>query len=237
VWGGGHVSYRGNEVYALNLSSTPSVARLTNPSVFHGDCSPNDDGTPLSKHTYGGLVYLPRSDRMFTVGGVNYCDTTDDVQNIWTFDFASLTWTLQIPGSGSGPTNGYRTVLDPTTDDETVILYWGNDHYLTRYDATKNTHTALTAWGTPHLGEAVNCAIDPQLKLFMCIGESGENSGVFQATYMDISAGTTYAVTDLSSTLVGCSGMNENYPGFVYDPAINKFVGYPNYGNTAYIID
>src|SRR6266849_4211047 len=62
LWGGGHTDYNGNEVYALDLN-TLTFARLNNPSTPAGSCvAANPDGTPNSRHTYGGLAYLPSTD-------------------------------------------------------------------------------------------------------------------------------------------------------------------------------
>ena len=76
IWGGGHVSYRGNEVYSLELdpahlsttyiartnSTAPTMVRLNNPSVYNTNCTANADGTPESTHSYSGIIYLPKAD-------------------------------------------------------------------------------------------------------------------------------------------------------------------------------
>src|SRR5262245_23764861 len=71
VWGGGHNDYAGNEIYAVNLSGTPTPVRLTNntnPSACAmGSC---DGGlTPNSRHTYNNLAYSPFHDIMFAYSG------------------------------------------------------------------------------------------------------------------------------------------------------------------------
>lgn len=70
VSGGGHNDYGGNEVYAFSLE-TLTWQRLTDPTPFpnrHPE-SENDDGTPISRHTYGGQLYLPSQDGLFLFGG------------------------------------------------------------------------------------------------------------------------------------------------------------------------
>src|SRR2546422_157047 len=60
TWGGGHTDYSGNELYALDLNSL-TMLRLTNPSspVASSCVAADPDGNPNSRHTYGGLAYIP----------------------------------------------------------------------------------------------------------------------------------------------------------------------------------
>ena len=74
IWGGGHQNYSGNEVFSLNLNTNPpAFTLLTEPSFFNPNnqvCpDANADGTPVSRETYDGLVYLPTVDRMFSFAG------------------------------------------------------------------------------------------------------------------------------------------------------------------------
>src|SRR5688572_2431081 len=85
LWGGGHADYYGNELYAFDIP-TLKWARLTDPTVSPVmDQEVNADGTPNSRHTYGGLAYIAHADRFFghagSLAGVGFarCDRT------WTF--------------------------------------------------------------------------------------------------------------------------------------------------------
>jgi hypothetical protein len=66
------------------------------------------------------------------------------------------------------------------------------------------------------------------------VGSNG--AGAFQMQSISLAAGSDYSVTDLSSSFSGCTGLNVDYPGLVYYPARDSFVGYPNSGNTVYEI-
>lgn len=68
--GGGHNDYGGNEVLAFDLDRL-AWQRLTDPTPFpnrHPEVQ-NPDGSPISRHTYGGLAYLAGTDRFFVLGG------------------------------------------------------------------------------------------------------------------------------------------------------------------------
>ena len=225
--------------------ATPSVQRLTNPSVFDTTTCPEvnaSDGTPLSRHTYGGLVYLPRADRMFAWEGINYCGGS--MRHTWTLDLATMTWHDMLPGgfdvtagSGSVRTGGPDRVLDPTTTDETVICMDGNNKMLFRYDYTTNMWSKLTNYSSTDVPLAPGVVIDPAHQLMVFAGQSNENTGILKVKAIDISPGTNYAVQDWSSTITGCAALNVNYPTLTYDPALNRIVAYPGSGNSVYILD
>jgi hypothetical protein len=244
IWGGGHVGYEGNEAYALNLGSQPAtMQRLNDPSIFDPTSCPEvnvADGTPPARHTYGGLVYLPRSDRMFAWEGVSYCGSS--LRHTWTLDLATMTWHDMHPGgvdvtAGSGSVQGAQCVLDPTTTHETVICLDGNNKNLFRYDYTTNSWAALTSYGSTDVPLASGVVVDPAHKLIIFIGESNENTGNFQVKAIDISPKSNLAVQDWSAQVTGCSALNIDYPSLTYDPSINRVVAYPGSGNSVYIFD
>jgi hypothetical protein len=69
IFGGGHNGYGGNEIYAFSLQ-TLSWERLSDPTAFpNRGGSTNPDGTPISRHTYGGLAYVEQLDQLFALGG------------------------------------------------------------------------------------------------------------------------------------------------------------------------
>ncbi len=62
IWGGGHQSYYGNDMYAFDLD-TLTWSQLMEPSNYsattaHEDAGQYPDGRPVSRHTYNSLVFL-----------------------------------------------------------------------------------------------------------------------------------------------------------------------------------
>src|SRR5438309_1285145 len=66
VFGGGHGGYYGNEVYAFD-PKTRAWKLLRTATPLDGGQSPSEpmyDGTPVSRHTYDGLVQLTDAKQM-----------------------------------------------------------------------------------------------------------------------------------------------------------------------------
>ena len=137
IWGGGHADYHGNELYAFDVEKL-AWQRLTDPFPNPvKDQEVNADGTPNSRHTYGGLAYLAHADRFFGLGGslagVGFakCDRT------WTYDFDARKWEDRQP-HGKLPGGGF--CLGCAYDPGSKKLYFGSEHNgLFAYDYDKNT--------------------------------------------------------------------------------------------------
>ncbi len=255
IFGGGHVATFDNAVYAVNLNVSPAtVTALTSPSIPTGSGSPvttanitcvapNADGTPLSQHTYGMWVYLPVADKVFfwAEGAGNYCATAGS-RHTWQFNPTAYTWSDMSP-SGYDVTAGSDAqysfcVLDNSfavTSDETVICEWGNNNMLLRYNATTNAWSKLTNFSSAVFPQSGTLAIDPRRKIMVQIGNSAfDGSGTQMIVKVDIS-NSSYTVTDLSSTLKGCSAINVTYPGVQWDSASGNFLVYTGTGNNLYM--
>jgi len=68
IWGGGHETYYGNEVYAFDIPSG-RWERLNDPSAGPFDQDPLADGKPVSRHAFDGLQYITHANRFFGYGG------------------------------------------------------------------------------------------------------------------------------------------------------------------------
>jgi hypothetical protein len=152
VWGGGHNDYYGNELYVYEIDNERWV-RLTNPTTNYATCSDNNsDGTPVSRHTYGGLAYIESADRFFGIGGCPGCPNGGcGLNKTWTYDFANSRWqnmspTGTIPGTCCGDVCAY----DPSTGK----IYFGDSgawacgsskYGLYVYNSSTNTWTKLTS--------------------------------------------------------------------------------------------
>ena len=240
IWGGGHSDYQGNEIYALNVGTTPAtMTRLTNPSAWNYSVSyeVNPDGTPTSRHTYNDLVYLPAQDALFSFSGgpPNGIGTN----RTWMFTFADNKWHAQDPVNGFNPmtvgvsVTGAACAYDPNT--QTVFCINGNTNYLLQYNPATNTYTKLSIGAAYAL--TATPAIDPIRKLMVFMGNAADGA-TFKVNAIDISGNDpNYTVQDWTAQVTGCAGMSVDWPGFVYDSAISQFVGYPNQGSTVYTFD
>jgi len=239
MWGGG-TNYAGNEVYALNLSTAPPMmTRLTDPSVWNYSVSyeTNPDGTPTSRQTYNGLVYLPVQDALFSLAGGLPSGTATN--HTWTFTFEDNAWHPQDPVNGFNPLSiggsvvGAACAYDPNT--QTVFCILGNTNYLLQYNPASNTYAVLSTNAAYAL--AATPAIDPIHKLMVFMGNAADGV-TLKVNAIDISGNDpNYTVQDLTAQVSGCAGMGVNWPGFVYDTELAKFVGYPNQGSTVYVFD
>jgi len=117
---------------------------------------------------------------------------------------------------------------------------------LLQYDPVANKWTKLinsnlcTGFSNCSSGAAISAVIDSLHKKMFLIGNSNAGSpgaGQLIVWAIDISAGGSYAVQDWSSQVTGCSPLNVDFPGLVYDSSINRIVAYPNDGNTVYLFD
>jgi hypothetical protein len=236
VWGGGHNDYSGNEIYAFNLN-TLKMTRANNPADPTPTCADAfSNGTPSSRHTYGGTAYMPNVDKMFVFGGVPFCPGGGFISDTWTLDLSKVGssgtggWQQMDSTLGNGgvhPCNDYgnsQAQYDPNTGlvfvDESCQGLWS-------YDPTKNAYTFLGS-APSNLSLHEGSVIDPVHKLFLRFGDGGAQS-------ISIASGSSYSVTTLKAS--GCSGLEGNNPGLQWDPVLQKVVGWPNFGGTLYIYD
>ena len=239
LWGGGHNDYYGNELYALNLGTTPqTLTRLNDPSPnnpFGSDTCPEalSDGNPNSRHTYNGLAYIEHIDRMFAVGGSLACGPGGGGGNTWTLDLSTLQWLHMDPVNGAKPpvNLGQNAAYDPNT--KTVFLHLGET--LLQYTYETNTYKLLSSnAGLPFL---VSGVIDPQRKLFIFMGTEWASTDP-RVLAIDIAPGSAYAVQDWSSQVSGCNPLaGVESPGLAYDSVQDRIVGWPNVGNTVFVFN
>jgi hypothetical protein len=93
LFGGGHADYGGNELYAFDTIKL-NWERLTDPypDPKADDSDENPDGTPQSRHSYGGLAYLAHCDRFFALGGSIYRSGHAACNRVWGYDFSANKW-------------------------------------------------------------------------------------------------------------------------------------------------
>jgi hypothetical protein len=231
VTGGGHNDYGGNEVYRFCLNSL-SWDRLTDPTVFpnrHPEYK-NPDGTPVSRHTYGGVVYIPGNDRLFLFDGApDHGPGTCGVRGTWTLDLASREeageyvssqWELRTADGEPEIACDNVAVFDPSSGK----ILFKNLRGTYAFDVGSGKWEKVS--GDARLNSAVNLTIDPTEQLLVEAG--GGETALWDLT------------NDLSGGVVTTSGAKEieegDDPGLVYDPRIRKVVGWAG-GTSVFILD
>jgi hypothetical protein len=221
---GGHGDYGGNEVYAFFLSSL-AWQRLTDPSPVH---PPNrtiealPDGRPASRHTYGGVSFLPEVDKVFVTGGSLWGDGGGS-RGAWMFDVPSRTWQRRADAPGSQVTA--MTAYDPVTKLVFSLIQNGR---LVAYDPAKNSWSERGSAGTwAEYDPARTMVLHPGRRTLVVVGGG-------KTTTFDISR--SYASIQPLSTTGGDPIVNAQGPGLVYDPVTDPIVGWAG-GGDVYSLD
>lgn len=217
IWGGGHADYYGNELYGFDVDSM-KWRRLTDPFINPVmDQEVNADGTPNSRHTYGGLAYITHADRFFglagSLAGVGFatCNRT------WTFDFDAKQWTNRNPAVT--PTVGYDCYA--AYDPESKRIWWqggGSWGGLWSYDYDTNT---WTKHNSDNFGSMAN-AVDTKRGLLFSIGNGGAATGgvaVYDIRNHNYTRQTW-------TTTGGDSFVSKVASGLAYDPVADRIVGW-----------
>jgi hypothetical protein len=233
VWGGGHADYAGNELYAFDLNSL-RIERLDDPSPVNstGKCVETlSDGKPNSRHTYAALAFIAHANRMFSFGGsLNQCGFLGNAT--WTLDLKTLQWKEMKP-EGGAPAAAPGAIADYDPNSQTVFLHDTAD--LWQYDFEKNRYKK--AGGNQAINYHMNGVIDPKHRIFLAIGAAGSAGGGLKV--ISIAPGSNYAMRDWTSSASSTCGplLSASYPGLAYDSALERIVGWPNFGDTVYVFD
>jgi hypothetical protein len=221
IWGGGHNDYYGNELYVFSVDSLVWT-RVTDPCPnpnLGGEVNP--DGTPNSRHTYGGLAYIAHADRFFACGGaLAYPPGSCGTNKVWTFNFDTNQWRDMRP-SGTGPSTGCEDncAYDPVGKK---VWFFGVKSGMHSYDYDQNTWTKHNS----DIRYAYSCVVDPKRHLLVSVG----NGDVF---VYDI-GNNNYTAQTLSTT-GGSAFIAKSHPGLAYDPVTDKIVGW--HGGAVYALD
>jgi len=235
-WCGGHNDYSGNEVYAISFTSPVGVARLTDPSDFTqnpGGCPDTNtvDGTPVSRHTYAGLIVEPDLDVMLAIGGAPAPCGGPLSTGTYSFNLATPGWTTKDPVTGYtiGPSS-----IPPicARNPANHLIYCVDTNTLTVLNASTNTRARLGTEGSIATYNATNGVIDPTTGRMWFFGNQS-GTGVLRVLYIDI-AGAAYSAVDVTAMTTGCSPLAVDYPGLTWDSRRHRIVGYPNNGASVY---
>jgi hypothetical protein len=251
IWGGGHNDYYGNEVYALNLSADPvTLTRLNNsspPNAAGRFETVLSDGAPNSRHTYNGLTYVSKVDRMLAFGGVPAGRTGGFAADLWALDMTALRWQALDPVKGAShqQPGSFHTSVPPIAvydpHSNLVFLLDSASGFLWSYNYTSNTYKFLSR--TAVVPGNSTPVLDPKLNTVFFFGNNTTGPGNSTKSHgaPDIYAlklSGSHAVVNLTKRSHGCEGLAGAYnPGVAYDTVLDKIVGWPNFGNTVYLFD
>ena len=231
VWGGGHADYAGNEIYAFDMK-TLKWSRVNDPSPFPpGDenngsrSETHPDGSPIQRHTFNALQYLPPPvDRFVVAGGfVLWRAGTIRDRHTRLFDFDTLKWEQksEVPGGG-----GSMSLSAVAADGR--LWYQGarqGSGHFGVYDAKTDT---WTEYRNINIGsDRMTGAIDTVRNNLVAIG-----SGLVRVWDLD-NPGDHEIVTTTGAT--GILSIPDP-AGFAYHPPSDRFVAWKN-GSDVYTLD
>ncbi len=237
VWGGGHADYYGNELYALDLS-TSAIQRITDPGlpIASGCMDAIANGSqPNSRHTYSGVAYMANVDRLFITGGGLSCSGGAEAtgNQVWTYNFSATgtgsKWQQMNPSvlgaKPQGTYNGKMASYDPTTG----LVFFHDRIHLYSYNFSSNTITQLTfSYSEDLIGWNKTAVIDPDKRKYFAVG----GGAVYR---YDISSSSGYSGSRVATTGEKVI-VNSDAPGLAYDPIGRRIVAW-NGGNTVYFLD
>ena len=214
------------------------------------------DFAPNSREDYGGLAFLPSANRMMIFDGSLACIQGDGSSNTWTIGLSNLSnsssWVHEDPtmtgtkpnADGNGP-YGNVAAYDPNSG----LVFVADASAIYTYKYATNTYTRITAAKGFVTGIYLSGAIDPTRKLFVLVGACSGGScasgnGVFVADISNPASTTqqnwtaaTMADPDCAEFLDGgVNPINAANPGITFDSVADDFVGWPNQGNSVYIM-
>ncbi len=226
--GGGHGNYSGNEVYGFSLA-TGSWSVLRDPTTLaggHSASEPMYDGTPVSRHTYGGLAYLSDLKQMFMFGGAT-APIGDSVNSVWRFDLTSHGWVKKANGPSSGAGHFYlATAYNPVARE----LYLRDEKGIWVYDVAADTwdqrvdYTYPPYSGTLQTYAYRSAVYVPSRHWFIAAGDHLENSSTPDLTVYD-----TLQNKELTSTFTmtgDVSVVSKSGVGLAYDPTTDSLVAW-----------
>lgn len=219
ITGGGHADYWGNEVYALDLR-TQTMGRVTGPSAYanQATCDPAlQDGSPTSRHTYGGVAYVAHADQMLLVSGsLSPCGHAG--RDTWTYALETGRWELRKASPARG--FGVMAAYDAATRSVFIKDQW--DFYA--YEAADDRYTKLNRQHQ-YVDYHCSAAIDSKRRQFVIIGNGVQVIDLATNEMRDVQT------QDPPDFVTG-----KGSPGVAYDPAADRIVAWHG-GSHVYALD
>jgi hypothetical protein len=239
LWGGGHNDYWGNEVYGFSTQSFKWELLVPGSPIGSVDeiSEPMPDGTPDSRHTYDGLVYLTAENRLFAFGGATAPNGYSSILT-WALDIDKKSWE-QLDPKQTLPSNpdGYYW-MGSDYDQEGHRVFMRNEDGVFVYDLAKNDWTRLIDAGFPPLypdwsnSNYRRGVFDPKRKIFFTLG--GKN-GAGKPDFFAYDTVANKPVYDQWVTAGGDDIAGGHAPGADYDPVADAIVAWS--GGPARVLD
>jgi len=215
VWGGGHADYKGNEVYAFDMT-TLVWSRLWGPTPdaqipSGGTHEQYDDGNPGSRHTYSGLAYVPPpTDALVSFGG-SLWQSGSYAAGVWSFSFATTAWTRKADGPGEQGF-GDPVVFDPQTGK----VFRRANSRMFEYDPATDQHSDRADSNGGFWASNVSAALDPDARLMVIVGD--ERVDLYHLDTDTYEQGVNVTGASVKDLFAGIA------PGIDFDAVQKKFV-------------
>jgi hypothetical protein len=262
ISGGGHADYLGNEVASANLVSK-TIANIYPPSCFNfsgsgttpcsayvqtSSTTPSfdklPDGSPMSRHTYGGVVCVDRHSTCYQFSGGPYPGTVARYMWEWPMSGTTATnWvqTTQFSTTAASP-NTLSCADYPTADALYCVVGTTGPQSLYSYSYSSHTWTPIVPNGfSGGVGPfAATMLIDNTRKIAVFVGNSQDPaSSTGGMAWLDLTGSDGWVYHDVTSTASAtCQGLIlAEYPGLAFDPNDNMIVGKAQEASTIYILN
>ncbi len=225
VWGGGHLGYAGNELYAFDILSE-TWSRLTEPSTsIQMAVSHYSDGKPTSRHTYNDLQYDSQRDRFVSLNAsASYSLNGASFSTVDMFDFGTNSWiagTDRIDGGGTDL--GAFSAYDPASGLH--YIHHTNGGRLQMYDPGTGQWSNHVVTGSVPI--YMTADIDPIRRNLVAVGAGR----IFVYDLDNLNAQPLKAVASGNM-----AAQNADQIGFQYDAASDQFVAWIG-GTSVYVLD
>jgi hypothetical protein len=222
LWGGGHNDYGGNEVYAFDVAAL-KWSRIWGPdpvvSAIPDACASSyPGGTPSARHTYGGLVFIPTTGRLWASGGFRFCGNTSSDGATWLFDPGALTWRR-----GADALEGVGTPTAAWDPGGKRVLYQAQNVFQA-YDPITDQYTKIGQVDGGFWATAVS-AVDVARGLFLSVTNG-------KLRVWNLATGTFTSDQPTTGGVRALAGQ----PGVEWDPTLNRVVSWPG-GTSVYSLD
>jgi hypothetical protein len=187
-------------------------------------------GSPASRHTYGGLQYIPSQDALYSIGG-SLMHLGFFSHEMWFYSFAMGTWTLTQPYEPLGEDLGLVTSAYNPSNGHILIASGGGS---TLYDYTPGSNAAPTVLDPSNHNIIATCndnaVVDPTNDLFVdaqACNTGYPGSSPMTITVIKLDGSDGYATH--ANWATGCMGAG--WTGMTWDSALGVIVMYSGGGN------
>jgi hypothetical protein len=277
LWGGGHSDYGGNEIYTVSFTNNPvTYQRVFGPTLpgvaicsagancaragcslpisGSGSSCVEGDAAPNSRHTYGGMTYIPANsdatgtnhEELFILGGSPASQGGGGANDAWMYDFAANRWTRISSLVFSTLQDQLDNVVEWDPIDKVVYMLTYGKFGVYNPSSTPTTTASGSLAGSRYKGLANTAGITSQ---YATIDQANRTIVAIRSGVLDnASSGVYVEEYKLSNGSVtstknpsGCPssiGSDGAFAGATYDSSLGKVVFYyPQNDNGIYIWD